>query len=93
MIQLKRVYDEPGSHDGIRFLVQRPWPRGIRKTDLRPGAWLKDADPSSELRKWFSHDPLMSSGQRGCSVGIEDSYLCCNSVLAPLTYHKGRSRG
>ena len=58
MIQLKRVYEEPGPHDGVRFLVERLWPRGIRKTDLPVDGWLKDAGPSSELRKWFSHDPL-----------------------------------
>jgi uncharacterized protein YeaO (DUF488 family) len=57
MIQLKRVYDPPGSADGIRFLIERLWPRGIKKTSLRLDAWLKEAGPSHELRKWFSHDP------------------------------------
>lgn len=57
MIQLKRVYDEPGPHDGVRFLVERLWPRGIRKTDLRTDGWQKEAGPSSQLRKWFGHDP------------------------------------
>lgn len=57
MIQLKRVYDEPDPRDGARFLVERLWPRGIRKADLHAQAWLKDAGPSEQLRKWFSHDP------------------------------------
>ena len=57
MIQLKRVYDEPGPHDGLRFLVERLWPRGIRKTDLRTDGWEKEAGPSTQLRKWFGHDP------------------------------------
>jgi len=57
MIQLKRVYDEPGPHDGMRFLVERLWPRGIRKADLRTDGWEKEAGPSTELRKWFAHDP------------------------------------
>ena len=57
MIQLKRVYDPSGSADGIRFLIERLWPRGIKKTSLRLNAWLKEAGPSHELRKWFSHDP------------------------------------
>ena len=57
MIQLKRVYDPPGSADGIRFLIERLWPRGMKKTSLRLDAWLKEAGPSHELRKWFSHDP------------------------------------
>lgn len=57
MIKLKRVYDPPAKEDGTRFLVERLWPRGIKKTDLKIDAWLKEAAPSTVLRKWFSHDP------------------------------------
>jgi uncharacterized protein YeaO (DUF488 family) len=57
MIQLKRVYDPPESNDGSRFLIERLWPRGLKKTSLQLDAWLKDVGPSHELRKWFSHDP------------------------------------
>lgn len=57
MITLKRVYDPVSNRDGARFLVERLWPRGIARRKLRTDAWLKDAGPSSELRKWFSHDP------------------------------------
>jgi uncharacterized protein YeaO (DUF488 family) len=57
MIQLKRVYEKPGPRDGARFLVERLWPRGLRKTELHMDAWEKEAAPSNELRKWFSHDP------------------------------------
>lgn len=57
MIQLRRVYDKPGSHEGARFLVERLWPRGIRKTELQMDGWQKDAGPSTPLRKWFAHDP------------------------------------
>lgn len=57
MIQLKRVYDRPAPNDGTRFLIERLWPRGVKKASLRIDAWLKDAGPSHELRKWFSHDP------------------------------------
>src|SRR6185437_9418140 len=57
MIRLKRVYDPPDSNDGSRFLIERLWPRGVKKASLRLDAWLKDAGPSHELRKWFSHDP------------------------------------
>ncbi len=56
-IRLKRVYDEPCADDGTRFLVERLWPRGIRKDALAVDAWLRDAAPSTDLRKWFSHDP------------------------------------
>jgi len=57
MIALKRVYDKAAPEDGVRFLVERLWPRGIRKTDLRLDGWLKDVAPSAALRRWFSHDP------------------------------------
>jgi uncharacterized protein YeaO (DUF488 family) len=57
MIALKRVYDKAAPEDGVRFLVERLWPRGIKKTDLRLDAWLKDVAPSAALRRWFAHDP------------------------------------
>ena len=57
MIQLKRVYERRDRSDGARFLVERLWPRGVRKTDVFMDAWLKDVGPSTQLRKWFSHDP------------------------------------
>lgn len=57
MLALKRAYDEAAPDDGVRFLVERLWPRGIKKTDLRIDAWLKDAAPSDSLRRWFAHDP------------------------------------
>jgi len=57
MIGLKRVYDPAGSADGTRLLVERLWPRGVKKTALKIDNWLKDVAPSAELRKWFNHDP------------------------------------
>ncbi|HJW83386.1 MAG TPA: DUF488 domain-containing protein [Anaerolineae bacterium] len=57
MIRLKRVYDPAASTDGRRFLVERLWPRGIRKDALQLDGWLKDVAPSDELRRWFGHDP------------------------------------
>lgn len=57
MIRLKRVYDSASDDDGVRFLVERLWPRGVKKKDLRLDAWLKDVAPSTTLRQWFSHDP------------------------------------
>jgi len=56
-IKLKRVYEEPESTDGIRILVERLWPRGLSKDKAKVDIWLKEASPSTELRKWFSHDP------------------------------------
>lgn len=57
MIALKRVYDPASPGDGVRFLVERLWPRGLAKEKLRVDAWLKEVAPTTELRKWFSHDP------------------------------------
>ncbi|HKT35958.1 MAG TPA: DUF488 domain-containing protein [Nitrospira sp.] len=57
MITLKRVYDPVTSTDGVRFLVERLWPRGVKKTAVHIDAWLKDVAPSGALRRWFSHDP------------------------------------
>lgn len=56
-IQLKRVYDPPEETDGERLLVDRLWPRGVRKDAARLSAWLKELAPSEELRRWFDHDP------------------------------------
>lgn len=57
MIALVRVYDSVGREDHPRFLVERLWPRGVRRADLHLDAWLKDAGPSDELRRWFGHEP------------------------------------
>jgi uncharacterized protein YeaO (DUF488 family) len=56
-IRLKRAYEKPARDDGIRVLVERLWPRGLTKQEARIDLWLKDAAPSTELRKWFGHDP------------------------------------
>lgn len=57
MVCVKRVYESASSGDGERFLVERLWPRGIAKKELAMTAWIKEAAPSSELRRWFGHDP------------------------------------
>jgi uncharacterized protein YeaO (DUF488 family) len=57
MIGLKRAYDPPARGDGYRVLVERLWPRGIRKQALDLDAWEKELAPSDELRRWFGHDP------------------------------------
>lgn len=55
-IKLKRVYDAPLETDGYRVLVDRLWPRGIKKSDAKVDFWAKNIAPSTELRKWFAHD-------------------------------------
>lgn len=57
MIYLKRAYEEPARRDGLRILVERLWPRGVSKERAAIQLWLKDLAPSTELRKWFGHDP------------------------------------
>jgi uncharacterized protein YeaO (DUF488 family) len=57
MIKLKRAYENASRDDGTRFLVERLWPRGVKKDALRLDAWLKDVAPSTELRQWFGHVP------------------------------------
>jgi uncharacterized protein YeaO (DUF488 family) len=57
MILLKRVYEEPSPEDGLRILVDRLWPRGLTIRRAAVDLWLKDVAPSTELRKWFGHDP------------------------------------
>jgi uncharacterized protein YeaO (DUF488 family) len=56
-IQLKRAYDKPQKSDGYRVLIDRIWPRGVKKEDLKLDEWLKALAPSTELRQWFGHDP------------------------------------
>jgi len=56
-IEIQRVYGESQDHGGRHFLVDRLWPRGVRKADLPLDGWLKDLAPSDRLRHWFGHDP------------------------------------
>jgi uncharacterized protein YeaO (DUF488 family) len=58
MIKVKRVYEPPSEADGFRVLVDRLWPRGLTKERAAVDLWLKDIAPSTELRKWFRHDPI-----------------------------------
>ncbi|MDX9990921.1 MAG: DUF488 domain-containing protein [Anaerolineales bacterium] len=58
MLKIKRVYEAAQPGDGVRFLVERLWPRGMKKEALKMDAWLKDVGPSAALRRWFGHDPL-----------------------------------
>ena len=56
-ICIKRIYEPAGPEDGRRYLVERLWPRGVRKNDAGLDAWLRDVAPSTRLRQWFAHDP------------------------------------
>ncbi|MGD0730665.1 MAG: DUF488 domain-containing protein [Terracidiphilus sp.] len=67
-IRIKRAYAEPDKEDGTRILVDRLWPRGLTKERAKIDLWLKDVAPSTELRKWFAHDP-------GKWAGFQSRYL------------------
>jgi len=54
--RLKRIYEAPSRDDGFRVLVERLWPRGMKKEDARVDLWLKEVSPSPELRRWYAHD-------------------------------------
>ncbi len=56
-VRVKRVYDQPAKADGYRVLVDRLWPRGLKKSEARIDEWLREIAPSTTLRKWFKHDP------------------------------------
>ena len=62
MLRIKRVYEQPEPGDGVRYLVDRLWPRGMKKENLKMSAWLKEVAPSPELRRWFGHDPARWEG-------------------------------
>jgi uncharacterized protein YeaO (DUF488 family) len=57
VIRIKRVYEKPAASDGRRLLIDRVWPRGLKKNNLALDGWLKEVAPSDRLRKWFGHDP------------------------------------
>ena len=56
-LHVKRAYEKPSAEDGVRVLVDRLWPRGVKKADAAIDHWFKELSPSTELRKWFAHDP------------------------------------
>ncbi|TNC21520.1 DUF488 domain-containing protein [Amycolatopsis alkalitolerans] len=56
-VTYRRIRDEPAPSDGVRVLVDRIWPRGVRKDDAHLDEWLREIAPSTELRRWYGHDP------------------------------------
>ncbi|HYR61380.1 MAG TPA: DUF488 family protein [Actinomycetota bacterium] len=57
VVRVRRVYEDAAPDDGTRVLVDRIWPRGLRRADARLDVWCKEVAPSTELRKWYAHDP------------------------------------
>jgi uncharacterized protein YeaO (DUF488 family) len=56
-VNVRRVYEQPAPEDGIRVLVDRVWPRGLSKDKAQIDEWCKQVAPSTELRKWYGHEP------------------------------------
>ena len=56
-VKVKRAYERPAADDGVRVLIDRLWPRGVRKVDAAIDQWIKEIAPSTALRQWFGHDP------------------------------------
>jgi uncharacterized protein YeaO (DUF488 family) len=82
MIKLKRVYESMGKGDGTRFLVERLWPRGVKKSTLADAIWVKDVAPSAQLRKWFGHDPTKwAEFQRRYQAEIKEHEVALVPIL------------
>jgi uncharacterized protein YeaO (DUF488 family) len=82
MIQIKRVYERTAKEDGARFLVERLWPRGIKKEALPMRAWCRDVAPSDDLRHWFSHDPAKwKEFQRRYRAELTSNPAACQPLL------------
>ena len=82
MLKLKRAYEPASREDGRRILVERLWPRGIRKASLPLDAWLKEVAPTAALRQWFSHDPKKwDEFQRRYRAELEQHPEVCDPIL------------
>jgi uncharacterized protein YeaO (DUF488 family) len=79
-VRVRRVYDEPGPSDGTRVLVDRVWPRGLRKTDAKLDEWAKDLAPSTDLRTWYGHDPAKFSEFRQRYITELDTPISRNKL-------------
>ena len=81
-IKTRRVYDPPSPEDGARLLVDRLWPRGVKKQSLRLAGWLKEVAPSDALRKWFAHDPtIWKEFQRRYFAQLDENPLGWQPIL------------
>ncbi|MBV9299580.1 MAG: DUF488 domain-containing protein [Verrucomicrobia bacterium] len=82
LIQIKRVYEPATKEDGARFLVERLWPRGMKKEALQVDAWCKNVAPSHDLRRWFNHDPVKwKEFQRRYWAELADNSEACQPLL------------
>lgn len=81
-IQIKRAYENYSKEDGIRILIDRIWPRGIKKEDIKIDEWMKDIAPSNELRKWFGHQPDKWKGfSKRYKIELKDKNELCERIM------------
>jgi len=81
-IQAKRVYEPPAPEDGARLLVDRLWPRGVKKERLQLAGWLKEVAPGDSLRQWFDHDPARwNEFQRRYAAELEANQKAWQPIL------------
>jgi uncharacterized protein YeaO (DUF488 family) len=86
-LSIKRVYEETSKTDGYRVLVDRLWPRGLKKEDAAIDEWAKDLAPTQELRKWFGHDPeKWKAFQKKYKAELKKN----EAVKAFITEHKSK---
>ena len=84
--QIKRIYDELSDNDGYRVLVDRVWPRGVSKERAHLDAWIKELAPSTDLRKWFAHDPAKYPEFHQRYFGELDANPDVKSIIADLNH-------
>ncbi len=84
-VKIKRVYELPQDQDGQRILIDRLWPRGLTKEKARIDLWLKDVAPSTELRKWFNHEPeKWPEFQKRYSKELSNNQTTINELLLKI---------
>jgi uncharacterized protein YeaO (DUF488 family) len=87
-LKIKRVTEPPNRTDGARILVDRLWPRGQSKDKLQLTAWVRDVAPSTELRKWFGHDPAKwETFRRRYRAELDANPACVKELRALLQQH------
>ncbi|MBI1365058.1 MAG: DUF488 family protein [Alphaproteobacteria bacterium] len=83
IVRTKRVYDEPSESDGQRILVERLWPRGVRKEDAHIDLWAKEVSPSPDLRKWYGHEPAKwAEFQKRYRAELDKNAAAVDALLA-----------
>lgn len=89
MIKLKRIYEDYSKEDGFRVLVDRLWPRGVSKEKAKLDVWLKEVAPSTELRKWFNHDPKKwGDFQKKYQIELKENKVNFNELKKLVKEHK-----